>query len=290
MTDVDAHIAITRPVLRFHGGKFLQADDIIAFFPPHRRYVEPYGGAASVLLKKNRCHAEIYNDLDVELVNLFRVLRDPTLSRRLIDLLRLTPFAREEFLTAYKPTRNRVERARRLIIRSFMGFGSDGATGDYRTGFRANSNRSGTTPARDWSNYPDALDLIVQRLDGVVIENRDAIVVMTAHDGPDTLHFVDPPYMLELRSRTNRRKGGGTYRHEMTVEQHMELLAFLNEVEGMVILCGYPSEIYDEALPGWQRVERDALADGAAPRREVLWINQAAQERLGHGPLFEEVA
>lgn len=277
----------SRPLLRFHGGKWLQADDIIAFFPPHRRYVEPYGGAASVLFRKERCHAEIYNDLDHELVNLFRVLRDARTAEKLVHALHLTPFARVEFNEAYAATHERVEQARRLIIRSFMGFGSDGATGEYRTGFRSNSNRSGTTPARDWRNYPDALPALIERLRGVVIESSDAIAVMRKHDGPETLHFVDPPYMLDLRSRANRRRGGGTYRHELTSEQHVALLEAIKQLAGMVILCGYPSELYDHALKGWRRVERAAMADGAAPRIEVLWINPAAIRSLGDGPLFE---
>lgn len=280
----------TRPALRFHGGKFLQADGIIALFPPHDRYIEPFGGAASVLLLKPRCRAEVYNDLDAELVNLFRVLQDERLAQRLVSELELTPFARDEFNNAYRPARSRTERARRLIIRSFMGFGSDGATGEYRTGFRANSNRSGTTPAADWRNYPDALRLIIDRMRGVVIEHRDAIDVMRAHDAPTALHFVDPPYLMETRSRANRRRGGGIYRHELTTEQHITLLADLRTLQGMVVLCGYPSDLYDNALPDWRRVERHALADGAKPRTEVLWINPAATRALGHGPLFGAAA
>lgn len=283
----------SRPVLRYHGGKWLLAPWIISHFPAHRVYVEPFGGAASVLLRKERAYAEIYGDLDTEVVNLFRILRDERQAAKLIEALRLTPFAREDFHDAYRSTRNRLERARRLIVKSYMGFGTDAATGQYRTGFRANSNRSGSTPAADWRNYPEALELIIDRLRGVVIENRDAMQVMLKHDAADALHFVDPPYLIETRSRTNRRpasQGGGTYRHELTLEQHMELLEGLRELEGMVILCGYPSEIYDEALPDWRRVERDALADGAAPRTEVLWINPAARARLSAGPLFGEAA
>lgn len=281
---------ITRPLLRWHGGKWRQATDIIRYFPSHRVYVEPFGGAASVLLRKPASYAEIYNDLDREVVNLFTVLRDEVKARRLVETLRLTPFAREEFNQAYKPSRDRVERARRLVVRSFMGFGSDGATGAYRTGFRSACNRAGTTPAYDWATYPPALVAIIQRLAGVVIEHRDATEVMRRHDGPDTLHFVDPPYLLELRSRAQRHPGGGTYRHELTVEQHVELLAALRDLEGMVVLCGYPSDLYDQALPDWRRVEKLALADGAATRVEVLWLNPAVSRAAGAGPLFDGVA
>jgi len=161
-----------RPILRWHGGKWLLAPWIIAQFPPHRVYVEPFGGAWSVGFRKPRAAAEVWNDLDAELVNLFTVLRDPQASSSLVAALRLTPFARDEFNAAYERCADPAERARRLIVRSFMGHGSDGASGQYRTGFRANSNRSGSTPAVDWTNLPDSLELAVARLRGVVIENR----------------------------------------------------------------------------------------------------------------------
>ncbi len=116
---------ITRPVLRYHGGKFRLAPKLIGIFPAHRVYTEAYGGGASVLLLKPRCYAEIYNDLDGEVVNVFRVLQNPSKAHRLERLLRLTPFAREEFLLSYRDSSCEVERARRTIIRSHMGFGSD---------------------------------------------------------------------------------------------------------------------------------------------------------------------
>lgn len=280
----------SRPILRWHGGKWLLAPWIIQQFPPHRVYVEPFGGAWSVGLRKPRAKAEVWNDLDGELVNLFAVMRGSR-ARELPEQLRLTPFGRDEFYTAYEKADDVVERARRLIVRSFMGHGSDGASGQYRTGFRANSNRSGSTPAVDWVNLPDSLDVAIARLRGVVIENRPALQVMAAHDGPTTLHFVDPPYLKETRARANRRSdNGGVYRHELTDADHAELLAFLCTLEGAVVLCGYPSASYDAALPDWRRVERPALADGAQPRTEVLWINPAAW-RAKHDPArFELVA
>lgn len=280
-----------RPLLRWHGGKWRLAPWMVSHFPAHRTYVEPFGGAASVLLRKDPSYAEVWNDLDEELVNLFRVLRDKHRADELIRRLELTPFSRIDFNEAYRPARSQIERARKLIIRSFMGHGSDGAYGVYRTGFRANSNRSGTTPAHDWANYPPALAAIVERLARVVIESRPAIEVMARHDTPQTLHYVDPPYLPETRARANRRPdNGGCYRHELSAEDHAELLAFLCELKGMVVLSGYPSDLYDQALGDWRRVEKETHADGALDRTEVLWINPAAQRAIGSGPLFEAAA
>jgi len=199
---------LSRPVLRWHGGKWRLAPWIIGHFPHHRVYVEPFGGAGSVLLRKPRAYAEIYNDLDDEVVSLFRVLRDSAQACALKRALELTPFARSEFRSSYEQPDDAVERARRLVVRSFMGFGSNahasGPNGHRSTGFRANSNRSGTTPAQDWRNYPEAIAAMVERLQGVVIECRPAIELISSHDGPETLHYVDPPYLWETRSPGNK--------------------------------------------------------------------------------------
>lgn len=112
---------LARPAARYPGGKYMLADWLLGFFPPHRIYVEPYGGAASILLSKERVASEIYNDLDGEIVNLFRVLRSPDQSKKLKRLLELTPFARMEFRQSYKASKRPLEQARRTIVRSFMG-------------------------------------------------------------------------------------------------------------------------------------------------------------------------
>lgn len=295
--------APTRPVLRWHGGKWKLPPHLLAHFPPHRIYVEPFGGAGSMLLRKPRCYAEVYNDLDDEVVNLFRVLRNPAQGGALVRQLKLTPFARAEFMDANGATDEPVERARRLVIRSYMGFGSNAHSSSptakrtgfrshtrvktalrepidagYRsTGFRANSSRSGTTPAHDWANYPDALRLTIERLAGVTIEHRDAREVMAQHDSGDTLHYVDPPYLPETRSPANKYDlKHRMYRHELTRDDHAALLDFLRALEGMVVLSGYRSPLYDDALPDWKRVEIETYADGARPRVEVLWINPVA--------------
>ena len=268
---------VTRPILRYHGGKYRIAPWILSFFPQHRCYVEPYGGAASVLLRKPRSYSEVYNDLDGEIVNLFRMARD-----RGEDLARaaeLTPFSRDEFLSSWDTCDDDLERARRILIRGWMGFGSSATTRDrgtksFRstrertspTGFRDNCTRASTTPASDWRNFPEALREIIERLRGVVIENRPAIQVMQKHDGPETLHYVDPPYVSATRDQ------GRDYRHEMTEANHIELAACLNSLQGAVILSGYDCQLYRQLYTGWHRREKDSLGDGATKRREVLWM------------------
>jgi DNA adenine methylase len=201
-----------------------------------------------------------------------------------VQRLNLTPYARAEFELGWDPTDDQVELARRLIIRSFMGFGSnahsDKGRGHKTTGFRASSMRSGTTPAEDWANYPEALEAVIARLRGVIVERRPAQQVMASHDGPTTLHYVDPPYLPETRSLKNVYDPKHQYRHELTVDDHIALLAFLCGLEGMVVLSGYPHALYDDALVGWSRFEREALADGARPRTEVVWINPACAAAL----------
>lgn len=253
-----------RPLVRYHGGKWRLAPWIIEHFPAHRCYVEPFGGGGSVLIRKHRSYAEVYNDLDGEMVNLFTQAREN--GEALATLVELTPFARVEFAESYVRSDNPLEQARRTLVRSFMGFGSNSHT--RKTGFRANSNRSGTTPAHDWMNYPDALRITIQRLRGIVIENRDAMECMRQHDSDQTLHYADPPYVMSTRS-----DGHGDYSHEMSDEDHKTLAAALLELKGMVIVSGYRSDLYDSLYSGWRRIDRAAHADGAAKRIESLWLS-----------------
>jgi DNA adenine methylase len=266
--------ALTRPLVRYHGGKWRLAPWIISNLPAHRCYVEPFGGGGSVLLRKPRSYAEVYNDLDGEIVNLFHVARAQ--GERLAQLCELTPFARDEFQQSYTPSDDPLEQARRTLIRSFMGFGSASVSSQI-SGFRANSNRSGTTPAHDWMNYPEAFRLTIQRLRGVVIENREAALCMQHHDAPTTLHYVDPPYVHETRYLKNKTH---TYRHEMTDEDHRALAKTLHELQGMIVLSGYHCDLYDELYAGWTRIERAAFADGAKSRTEVLWMNPSCSIAL----------
>jgi DNA adenine methylase len=280
---------VTYPAIRYHGAKFRLAPWVMQHFPPHVCYVEPFGGAAGVLLQKPRVYAEVYNDLDGDVTNFFRVLRDPVQRLELERAIALTPYARDEL--AWEPTEDPVERARRTAVRAQMGFGSAGATKG-KTGFRIDSKREYGTAQQLWAEYPSSIAAAGQRFVGVLIENRPAIEVMQQHDGPGTLHFVDPPYMHETRVLQGGMTGGrgGYYRNEMTDADHAELLQALLCLEGMVVVSGYETPLYNDTLGGWstsRTQSRISARRGTAMRTEVLWMNPACQARLDSYGLFE---
>ena len=273
-----ARDAPKRPIMRYHGGKWKLAAWIISAFPEHRIYVEPFGGAASVLLRKARSYAEVYNDLDGEIVNLFRVLRNAAQARELVRCVRFTPYSREEFETSYLLDGDPIEQARRTLFRSAAGFSTAGANASkWRTGFRGNVTRSGSTPAKDWANIPAILEQVAERLRGVVIENDSALNVIARYDTPDTLFYLDPPYPFDTR---NGRWAGNCYHHEMTDEQHRELAGVALGVQGMVIMSGYSCDLYDALYSGWKRLDRDTYADHALDRIESLWLSPRTVEAL----------
>lgn len=273
---------IRHPAIRYHGGKFRLASWIISHFPAHRCYVESFGGAASVLLRKAPGEAEVYNDLDSDVVNLFRILRDPVLSERLSEACALTPYSREEFRCAYDHSDDPVERARRLVVRSTMGFGSAGATRG-NTGFRLDTKRNSATAQRIWARQPDNLAAVASRFAGVLVENRSAIQCMRDHDTESTLHFVDPPYIHGTRIEVAKNSA---YRFEMTDTEHAGLLDALKSLSGMVIVCGYDSELYNDMLSGWKQVSRTTAANGrkgSVQRTECLWMNPAVTVQQKQG-------
>jgi DNA adenine methylase len=283
VTDAAA-IAPDRPALRYMGGKWALAPWVIAHFPAHRTYVEPFGGAASVLMRKPRAYAEVYNDRWAMVVDFFRVLRDPASAQDLERRCRLTPFARAEFEAvtpaAIDAESDPVERARMFVFRCFSGFGSNATRLGASTGFRSNTSRSGTTPAGDWADWPTQIAAMTARLAGVVMENRDVLTegLLTTHDSPQTLFYVDPPYLHETRSlRHPSDRVYHTYRHELSDGDHERLAQILRGLAGMVVLSGYPSPLYDRLYGDWRCVTRAARADGARARVEALWLNPVAE-------------
>lgn len=225
-------------------------------------------------MRKSRAHEEIYNDLDSDIVNLFRVARDN--GKELIRLLELTPFSREEYMKAYTKTDNPMEQARRTVIRAFMGRASNAATGELSkagalsTGFKGKTRGAGKTAARVWADYPESLVAVIERLQGVIIENKDALEIIESHDCKEALFYIDPPYVLSTRDDTK------DYRYEMTDEDHIALAEKVNQVKGMVIVSGYHSDLYERLYSGWIRREKSFHADGMLPRTEVLWMRNIA--------------
>ena len=258
---------LKRPLLRYHGGKWAVAQWILSFIPPHKIYVELFGGGGAILLKKSRSYAEIYNDLDTDVVNLFRIVRDR--GEELREKLYVTPYSRDEYLASFEDTGDPLEQARRTVIRSYLGFGTVAVLckeGEPHPGFKSNIKIAGTSPGPTWRGYPDALTGIIERLRGVVIENRNALDLIPVHDSNNTVFYADPPYLPSVRDP------GKDYRFEMTEEDHIELAEKLNETKGAVLVSGYHSTLYDELYKGWAKSEKKAKTNMHGDRTEVLWM------------------
>lgn len=270
---------VERPILRYHGGKWRLGAWLIRQMPEHTIYCEPFGGAASVLMQKPRVKGEIYNDLDGNIVNVFRVLRDLDKAAELERLLRLTPFSREEFKASYAEPTGDVDGAWKTIVRSFMGFSTDATTRGCKTGFRANKS-DGRSSAHEWRTFADSVPMFTARLQGVCIECRNAFEVIAAHDTPKTLFFVDPPYLMSTR-------GGGTakhgYMHEMSPNDHRMLALLLHGLKGKVLLSGYWSALYEELYSDWASEDLKCYANGCHERNERTWRNYEidAAQKLG---------
>lgn len=235
-----------------------------------------------MLLRKERSPGECYNDIDSTLANLFLVLRDPAGAAELCRRIRLTLFARAEYDLAFEPTDDPIERARRLVVRSYMGYGSSSAISQRSTGFRASLvNRGGALPAGEWPGMPAALQAIAARMQGVLIECRPVIQVIDRYDAPDALIYLDPPYVQNTRSA--KRRGGQAfhaYAFEMSDDDHGSLLARALQAKSMVVISGYANRLYDDALGNWRRLQMATHADGALDRMEILWINPACADAL----------
>lgn len=262
-------IKIKHPLLRYFGGKFRLAPWIISHFPAHDVYVEPFGGAGSVLLLKNRLPREVYNDIDRSVFNLFKILRNPVDANKLIKLISLTPFHRDEYLNAcYSESNCELMQASQLLIRSFMSFSSNGIH-QKNSGFSGSTKKGLTTDASTWAKIPYNLILVAKRLQGVIIENIPAIELFDKHDSPKTLFYCDPPYLHQTRTSKNG------YQYEMTFADHEMLLKKLKSLSGSVVLSGYNNDLYNDYLNGWTKYSTNARAAtqrGAIIRNECLWI------------------
>jgi DNA adenine methylase len=264
-------MSVKHPVLKYYGSKFRLAKWIIEHFPKHRHYVEPFGGSASVLLVKEPSQLETYNDLNGLLVNFFRVLRDRP--AELIHKINLTPWSRAEYeFCLFEPTiDDAVEMARRLYFRLWMCFQASMSCA--RGNFRRHKN--GTRPLAKDIKIEDLIEAS-KRLKYVQFESRNAFQLIKEFDSPDTLFYLDPPYLFETRTSTN------AYSHEMTDDDHLAFADTLYQTKGPIILSGYPSKLYADLFEakGWKKVEKEAPTNAGVKRTECLWLSPTTQARL----------
>lgn len=262
------------PVLKYPGSKWRLAPWICAHLSPAMRYVEPYCGSAAVYLSLpwTPRHA-VLNDRDGDLVTLFRVLRDDPAP--LLRAVALTPWARGEYqdVLAATPTDAPVERARRTLVRLWQSHGSSGTVRTAAWRHKGAQSKQPPSTVEVWADLPARLAAVVEPLRRAEIENLPALALIGRYATPETLLYCDPPYPLSTRA-------GRLYRHELSEQDHDDLLAALNAHPGPAVLSGYRCPQYDAALAHWRRVDRPTTAEHGAARVESLWLNPAAAARL----------
>lgn len=257
-----------KSIIRYPGAKWRIADWIVSKIPEHRSYLEPFFGSGAVFFQKERSPIETINDLDGDVVNLFACIqKDP---EKLAYLLYYTPYSREVYDTAFdKILDDPLEQAVQFLVRLNMGYGYK--TNGIKVGWKNDvQGRERAYAAEDWTRLPGMIDSVAERLRGVQIEHMDAIQLIQRFNDPKVLIYCDPPYMLETRR-------GKQYQYEFTDEQHVQLLAVLNEHRGPVMLSGYNSPLYDEMLKGWYREEVTNLTQSGQKKKEILWMNFVSQ-------------
>jgi len=261
-----------RIVFGWYGGKFSHLEWLLPLLPKSHHYCEPYSGSAAVLLNRRPSPVETYNDIDGDVVNFFRVLRDR--HEELIRSIALTPFSREEFHVAVSgPTQgvSDLERARHFYIRARQartGLAQTATLGRWAN--CKNTSRTGMSGVVSrWLGGVEALSEIAHRLLRVQIENRPAIDVIRLYDDKDTLFYCDPPYLHETRGDKK------AYGFEMTTPQHWELAEILQQCKGLAAISGYRCDAMDTWYKGWKRFDarEKAIHSVKQMRQECLWMN-----------------
>jgi DNA adenine methylase len=256
----------------WYGGKFNHLNWLLPLLPPATHYCEPFAGSAAVLLNREPSPVETYNDIDREVVNFFRVLRDQ--QEELIREIGLTPFSREELRIAVEEPiddLSELERARRFFVRARQvrtGLAQTASAG--RWAHCKLTSRAGMAGAVSrWLGSVEGLSEIVQRLLRVQIENSTAIEVIQRYDSEETLFYCDPPYPHDSRSDIH------AYGYEMTDNDHRELAEVLTNIKGKVALSGYRCELLDKLYKDWNCVESPSkqCLSVKQPRTEILWTN-----------------
>jgi DNA adenine methylase len=256
----------------WYGGKYSHLSWLLPLLPDAHHYCEPFGGSAAVLINRDPSPVETYNDLDGEVVNFFRVLREQR--DELIEAISLTPFSREEFVTAIQEPvdgLSNLERARRFYIRTRQartGLAQTASPGRWAT-CRDTSRRGMGGAVSRWLGSPHELAEVAARLIRVQLDHRPAIEVIHAYDSPATLFYCDPPYPLDSRN------GNKAYSFEMTDNEHVLLAKVLHEVEGKVAISGYRCDLMEELYGDWRRIDADPKLCPSVnkERQESLWVN-----------------
>jgi DNA adenine methylase len=262
----------------WYGGKTYHLDWILPIINQvdHKIYIESFGGSAAVLLNKKPSPIEVYNDIHGDLVNFFRVLR--TEGEDLISLLQLTPYSREEFVLSCEIPKNLspLERARMFFVRARQirnGLATNATPGKWSY-TKKDVRRNWALPISQWFNAIDSLEDICTRIGQVQIENLDAFDIIQRYDTPESLHYIDPPYLLSSRT------GGKNYEYEYNEDQHVNLINLLLNLKGKVVISGYKNELYPSLLKGWNEYRRaesfanTTLNNGEKKlRQEVIWTN-----------------
>lgn len=265
-----------KSILKYPGAKHRIAGWICSHMPEHKVYVEPYAGSLAVFFAKNPSKIETLNDMDGNVVNYFRVVREKP--DELARALRLTPFARDEYMAAFESNTldTDVEKARKFAVKCWQGFGCSNV---YRNGFRSSQQGNSPRTTKDWNGLPDRLLQASRRLMNAQIENLPADEIIQRYNTSDVFLYLDPPYVPETRKKY-------LYLHEMEAEDHIRLLASVRNHPGKVMISGYDNALYNDMLRGWRKDEICTQAEGGLKRKETIWMNYPSQ---GHQMTFAEV-
>ena len=259
-------------VLKYPGSKWNIARQLVELIPPHHSYVEPYFGSGAVLFSKTPSSIETVNDLDGDVVNLFRCIQQD--AERLARLVMTTPYSREVYDMQFDPDNScasRYQQAAGFLIRCCQGHG-----------FRVNGyvgwksdvqGREKSYSLWNWYRLPDWIVEIAERLRRVQIENLPALEVMKRFNYPNVFMYIDPPYLLGLRN-------GKQYRHEMTDADHEELLQISLQSRAKIMISGYESEMYNDYLQGWRKEYFTSCVAQGKPRQEVVWMNYESHVQM----------